>query len=382
MLDLPEPSADARAASETLAARIREDIAAHGGWIGFERFMEHALYAPGLGYYSGGSAKLGRAGDFVTAPELSGFLARALAAALAPVLARFRAPAVLELGAGSGALAEQLVDALTHAGVRGLTYRILEPSPELRQRQRQRLGDRVEWLDALPEQPFEGAVVANEIADALPVARFLKRGGRTLPLGVTAGPEGFDWAEGAGEPRSTQAVAAIERSLGTTLPDGYRSEWCPALPAWIDALAGALGAGAVALIDYGLVRHEYYHPERSDGTLICHYRHRAHADPFVYPGLQDITAWVDFSAAAEAARRAGLEIAGFTTQGMFVVEALAALAENPIAGASPEALAALKTLVLPGEMGERFKVMWLTRGVDDAPLPGRDMRARLEPVPD
>lgn len=380
MFDVPEPGPDARAASAALAERLRADIAARGGWIGFDRFMELALYTPGLGYYSGGSTKLGRAGDFVTAPELGGFLARALASLIGPVLERECAPTVLELGAGSGALAEQLVAAL--ARVAGLKYLILEPSAELRQRQQARLaaaGPRVEWLDALPARPFDGVVVANEVADALPVARFVKRGGRVLPLGVTLGRDaGFEWAEGEPEPRTTDAVAGIERALGAPLPDGYRSEWCPALGAWIEALAAALETGAVALIDYGLVRREYYHPERADGTLICHYRHRAHADPFVYPGLQDITAWVDFSAAAAAAARAGLDVAGFTTQSLFVVQALAGLDENPVADASPAELAALKTLVLPGEMGERFKVLWLTRGIDGgAPLPGRDLRARL-----
>lgn len=376
---MPEPSTDARAASDALVERIRARIAERGGWIGFDEYMELALYAPELGYYSGGSTKLGRAGDFVTAPELSGFLARALAETFAPVLRSSSAPVVLELGAGTGALAAELGDALVHAGAGEFTYRILEPSAELRERQQLKLAGRgVEWIDALPEAPFEGVIVANEVADALPVARFVKHGGAALPLGVVLGDEGFEWAAGEAEPRTTDAVAAIERSLGVTLPDGYRSEWCPALPAWIASLADSLARGAVALVDYGLTRREYYHPERTDGTLICHYRHRAHGDPFVYPGLQDITAWVDYTSAAAAAHEAGFDIAGFTTQSLFVVEALAGLADNPVAHASPEQLAALKTLVLPGEMGERFKLLWLTRGIDAVPLPGRDMRSRLE----
>lgn len=380
MSEPPEPSAEARAASAALAERIRARIVERGGWIGFDEYMEQALYAPGLGYYSGGSAKLGRAGDFVTAPELSAFLARALAETFARVLERCRAPVVLELGAGTGTLAAELLDALPRAGAREFSYRILEPSAELAERQRMQLAGRgVEWLEALPEQPFEGVIVANEVADSLPVARFVKRGGAALPLGVGLGRDGFEWAEREPEPRTTAVVEAIEAALGTALPDGYRSEWCPALPAWIASLADSLAAGAVALVDYGLPRREYYHPERADGTLICHYRHRAHGDPFVYPGLQDITAWVDYTAAAAAARDAGLDVAGFTTQGQFLVEALAGLADNPVADASPEQLAALKTLVLPGEMGERFKLLWLTRGLDAMPPPGRDMRARLEP---
>ena len=335
--------------------------------------MRLALYAPGLGYYSAGSAKLGAGGDFVTAPELGDALARALAARMAPVLAALEAPAVLELGAGRGTLAAQLLEALAALGRADVPYLILEPSADLAARQRERLagwGGRVRWLERLPSPPFEGAVVANEVADALPVAVFVKRRGRPLPLGVVRAGNGFAWADGPEDAELARAVEAVEAALGAPLPDGYRSEICLELPAWITAVSDALRRGAFWLVDYGYGRRDYYRTERSAGTLICHYRHRAHEDPFLLPGLQDMTAWVDFSAAAEAGLAAGFAVAGYTTQGQFLLETLGeALAGS--AEPTPQALAALKTLVLPGEMGERFKVMLLAKGLDAERLPGR-----------
>jgi SAM-dependent MidA family methyltransferase len=375
--------------SRKLAARIREEIAAAGGWIGFDRYMELALYAPGLGYYSGGSAKLGPGGDFVTAPELGTALARALAAQLEHEIAGLDEPLLLELGAGRGTLAAQLLDALAERGVRDLPYRILEPSADLAERQRRRLaahGDRVRWLERVPDPPVEAIVLANEVVDALPVACFVKRAGLALPLGAAVTPGGFAWAEGLPDPALAEAVAALEGELGAAFPDGYRSEIRLQLPAWIATLAGALRRGFLWLVDYGYTRRDYYDPHRSAGTLICHYRHRVHDDPFFLPGLNDISAWVDFSAAADAAVAAGLDVAGFTTQGQFLVEALG----KDLLGrgaADARALSALKTLILPGEMGERFKVMLLTKGIaaNESPgrslaasrLPGRDFRDRL-----
>ncbi|HET8695867.1 MAG TPA: SAM-dependent methyltransferase [Gammaproteobacteria bacterium] len=380
-LDLPTPADAALRTSETLAAEIRAAIERAGGWLDFARYMELALYAPGLGYYSAGSAKLGAAGDFVTAPELSGALGRALARTLEHELAGLAAPAVLELGAGSGALAAQILDALEARGDARTAYRILEPSADLRERQQsalRRFGSRVAWLDGLPSTPFEGAIVANEVADALPVSRFVKRAGEARPLGVELRGGRFVWAEGPGDAELAAAVAAIERELDAPLEDGYRSEICRPLPAWLAALAGCLTRGAVLLVDYGLTRREYYHPQRHAGTLVCHYRHRAHDDPFLYPGLQDISAWVDFSACAHAASAAGFTVAGFTTQAQYLVASLAADPPRPADGvAGLKELAALKTLLLPGEMGERFKVMLLRKHGALAPLPGRDLRNRL-----
>lgn len=379
--DWPLPNDAALAHSEALAASIRDAIVRAGGWLDFADYMRLVLYAPGLGYYSAGSTKLGGAGDFTTAPEISDLLGRAIARQLAPELAALPSPAILELGAGSGALAAQILGALAALGEQRVRYAILETSAELRARQQaalQRFGERVTWLDALPAAPFAGAIVANEVLDALPVRRFVKRAGRVLPLGVRIDGRGFAWAEGAHDPPLEAAAAAIERELGEPFAEAYRSELCTLLPAWIASLGAALERGSMLLVDYGLPRREYYHAQRSEGTLRCHYRHRAHDDPFFYPGLQDLTAWVDFSACAAAAEAAGLTVAGFTTQAQFLLATLAA--EPPAAAADAaalETLAALKTLLLPGEMGERFKVLLLRKGADGEPLPGRDFRDRL-----
>jgi SAM-dependent MidA family methyltransferase len=390
-VDLPPPSAAALEVSAELSRVIRAEIRAAGGWLDFARYMELALYAPGLGYYSAGSTKLGPSGDFVTAPELGDLLGRALARTLRSELADIAAsaevagipaPVILELGAGSGALAAQVLDALADLGPR---YLILEPSADLRERQSRalaRFGDRVSWLDRLPERPNVHAVVANEVLDALPVSRFAKRGERAVPRGVVERGDGFAWADGPARAELTAAVDALERALGAPLPDGYESEVALQLRAWLTSVAAVLERGCMLLVDYGLVRREYYHPQRSSGTLICHYRHRAHADPFFLPGLQDLSAWVDFSACADAARAAGVDVAGFTTQAQFLLATLAA--EPPAAGTDAAALrerSALKTLLLPGEMGERFKVLLLRKGAasgrSDGALPGRDLRGWL-----
>jgi SAM-dependent MidA family methyltransferase len=380
--DLPPASADALEISAELARMIRTEIRAAGGWLDFARYMELALYAPGLGYYSAGSTKLGPSGDFVTAPEIGDWLGRALGRTLRAELSGVSAPVILELGAGSGALAAQILDALADLNP---SYLILEPSADLRERQEDalaRFAGRVSWLDRLPPRPSAHAVVANEVLDALPVSRFVKRGARVVPRGVVERGDGFAWADGGERDDVAAAVAALERALGAPVADGFESEISLRLPAWIATVAGVLERGCLLFVDYGLVRREYYHAQRSSGTLICHYRHRAHADPFLHPGLQDLSAWVDFSACADAARAAGLDVAGFTTQAQFL---LATLAAEPLGrGTDAAALrerSALKTLVLPGEMGERFKVLLLRKGSAGGPahgaLPGRDLRAWL-----
>ena len=378
--ELPTPSDDALRQCAALVAEIRRAIERAGGWIDFARYMELALYAPGLGYYSAGSTKLGGAGDFVTAPELSRSFARALGLTLDAELATLRSNELLELGGGSGALAANLLDTFARLG-RDVRYFILEPSADLRQRQERalaRFAGKVQWLERLPEVPFTGVVVANEVLDALPVARFAIEAGEPLALGVVAAHDGFDWQRARASSELAAAVRGIERSLGTPLPNGYASEVCVALPAWFRALGAGLERGSLLFVDYGLVRSDYYHEQRRDGTLICHYRHRAHGNPFVYPGLQDITAWVDFSACAEAATAAGFAVAGFTTQGQYLLNVLAALPpELAVDLASPQEQSALKTLILPGEMGERFKVVLLRKGVDGPALPGKDFRYRL-----
>ena len=365
--------------SAALGARIAAEIDRRDGFLPFDEFMRMALYEPELGYYSAARPKFGPRGDFTTAAELGDMLPRAIAAWADGLIACLERPVILELGAGSGALARHLLEAWARHGREDIEYRILEPSASLRLQQQAHLetfGKRVAWLDRLPQTPLEGFIVANEVADALPVARFLKTERGAVPLGVTTAPQGFRWEIGAPDPLLDVAVEALENELGTRLPAGYRTEICPTLPAWIAALGASLARGAVLLIDYGLPRRELYHAERTDGTLVCHYRHRARFDPFELIGLQDISSWVDFSACAAAARGAGLDVAGFTTQAHFLLETVAKELPTSLDRGGIVARQAAKTLLLPGEMGERFKLLLLTRGVVWS-LPGRDLRSRL-----
>jgi len=385
--DLPAPGPDARAHAARVAGFLAGRVRAAGGWLGFDSFMELALYAPGLGYYSAGAAKLGPEGDFVTAPEVSPLFARCIARAIAPVLAAAPDATVLEPGGGTGALAAELLPALARLGV-APRYLMLEVSADLRERQRALLAarapehlGRVGWLEALPERPFHGIVLANEVLDALPVSRFRVAPGGTPveELGVALDGDAFTWAPRPARPALAAAVARIGADLGSALPAGFVSEASLRLPGWIAALAATLESGALLFLDYGGARREVYHAERGAGTLLCHYRHRAHDDPFRFPGLQDITAWVDFTAVADAAVAAGLEVAGYATQAHFLLDAgieaeLAAVGEAGRLRASQEA----QRLLLPGEMGERFKAIALTRG--GAPVGGfgfRDLRHLL-----
>ena len=377
--------------SRRLAELIAAELAAAGGWLSFERFMELALYAPGLGYYSAGSIKLGRGGDFVTAPEVSALFGRCLARQLAQVLA---APGgeILELGAGSGRMAAVLLAELAALDCLPERYAILEVSADLAARQREVLGalpaalrQRVVWLERLPAEPVSGVIVANEVADALPCRRFQLADGQLAELGVAlaagAGRVAFRDAPRAADEELTRAVAELGATLQQPLPDDYQSEVCLTLTPWITTLAQGLARGLLLLCDYGLPRRHYYHPQRTRGTLRCHYKHRAHDDPYLNLGVQDITAWVDFTRVAEAALSAGLELAGFATQAAFLValgiEARVAEAEGAIERARLAGEA--RRLVLPGEMGEAFKMMGLTRGLQP-PLVGfalQDLRDQL-----
>lgn len=391
---LPQPDPEAAAHSARVAARIAHEIAACGGAIPFERFMELALYAPGLGYYSAGAAKLGPGGDFTTASEATPLYARCVAAQCHEILEALGGGIVAELGAGSGAFAAELLASLERAGRVPERYLILDVSAELRARQRDTfarrapgLADRVEWLDRLPAD-LNGVVIANEVVDALPVALFRiapadAQSGRVQELFVTADGDGFALVARPPRPDVAACVADIERELGAPLPPGYASECRPRLGAWVAGVAGMLARGVALFVDYGLPRRELYAAERERGTLLCHYRHRVHGDPLLWPGLQDIGAWVDFSALAAAGEAAGLALAGFTTQAHFLIGCgLAAQFEQAVA-ASPESAHALasavRLLTLPGEMGERFRVLALARDYA-APLRGfgeRDLTRTL-----
>ena len=383
MNTLPQPSDEERAHSARLVALICEEIASHGP-MPFSRFMERCLYAPGLGYYSAGRTKFGAAGDFVTAPELGALFAQTVADALAPCLREFGADAdFCELGGGSGAFAEVALGALAAADTVPRRYRILEPSADLRERQRQRLRNalapalfaRVEWLERPPEASWRGVLFANEVIDALPATRFSKRDGEVYEEHVTLDDDSrFRRTDRPADALVAGAVRHVERDLGREFADGYRSEILPQLPYWMQAVLGSLEAGLVLFVDYGYPRNEYYLPERNDGTLVCHYRHRAHGEALLWPGLQDLTAFVDFTALAEAGNQAGFGVAGYASQAQFLLAAglpqRFAQASAGVDEATTYRLAQeVKRLTLPGEMGERFQALLLARKVPEAALP-------------
>lgn len=371
---LPKPDADAAAHSQQLKLHIGRKITESGGWLDFAQYMDLVLYAPSLGYYSAGAKKFGPAGDFVTAPELSPLFARTLAPQVADVL-RATNGDVLELGAGSGRLAADLLLELDRLQQLPSQYRILEISAYLRQVQKDclqkvlpaRLMQRVVWLDSLPAE-FSGVVLGNEVLDALPVHIVHQREDKLLQRGVGLSGDGeLQWVDQPADARITAAFRQIP------LPDAYTTEVCLAAAGLIASLASMLQQGAVLLVDYGFPRHEYYHPQRQQGTLMCHYRHHAHADPFLYPGLQDVTAHVDFTWIAESAMQHGLDVMGYASQAQFLINCgitdyLAEVSPHDLAAYAPLASAAQK-LLSPAEMGELFKVIALGRGLAE-PLRG------------
>ena len=382
----PPLSAEEAAHCEALTAHIAAEVRAGGGWLSFERFMALALYAPGLGYYSAGSVKIGAGGDFVTAPQLSDLFSRCVAAQCAEVLAD--GGEILEFGAGTGRMAAAVLTELAALGRLPHRYAILEVSADLAQRQRQRIGalpaplaERVVWLERLPQRPVQGVILANEVLDALPCRRFVLEAGTPRELGVALN-------DGCLVERAAPADAALAREwarlsaqLPAPLADGYVAEICLQAGPWVASAADVLERGMMLLFDYGLPRAHYYHPQRVAGTLRCHYKHRVHDDPYVNLGVQDITAWVEFTRVAESAVDAGLEVAGFATQAAFLlgtgIERLVGEASDALERARRAGEA--RQLLLPGEMGEAFKVMALTRACD-APLPGfalQDLRDSL-----
>jgi SAM-dependent MidA family methyltransferase len=363
-LVLPEPDAYARARSLRLQERICARIAQAGGWLAFSDYMQMALYEPGLGYYDAIGSKFGARGDFVTAPEISPLFARATAAQVAEAFEQLPAQ-VLEFGAGTGALAHDLIVDLQRRGCAVARYFIVEVSADLRARQRQRLaGLPVTWLDGLPTG-FEGVVIANEVLDVLPVRLFVRQANGVYERGVRCDGSALRWEGRAADPGLAQQVEAIEALVGP-LHEGYGSELCPLASAWIAALGACLRRGLVLLFDYGFPRREYYHPQRTMGTLMCHYRQHAHADPLWLPGLNDITAHVDFSACAQAADAAGLNLLGYTSQAHFLMNCgiLDLLADK----LDPASAGAVQRLLSEAEMGELIKAMALGRDFEAIPL--------------
>ena len=365
---LPPPEPLAAEHSARLHVAIAAAIRSAGGWIPFDRYMELALYAPGLGYYAAGARKFGDSaagGDFVTAPEISPLFAAGLATQAEQAFARVPAR-IVEFGAGSGVLARDLLAALAARGVMVERYSIVELSPDLVARQRALLQGRdVEWLSTPPDG-FEGVMLANEVLDVMPVRLFVKRGGAARERGVGLQDDRLLFVERDADVELSEAVAGIERDVGP-LPEGYGSEVGLAAAAWMRSSAGWLARGLLLAIDYGFPRREYYHLQRLMGTLMCHYRHHAHADPLWLPGLNDITAHVDFTAMADAAHGAGLDVLGYTTQAHFLMNC--GLLDQLRAGHSLRRANEVQRLLSEAEMGELFKVLAVGRGLAD-PLVG------------
>jgi len=377
---LPVPGPAALAHSQTLKEHIAAAIEADGGWLPFDRYMELALYAPGLGYYSGGSTKFGwrsdDGSDFITAPELSPLFAQTIGQAVAEALQASGTRAVMEFGAGTGKLAAGILATLDTLGAQCERYTIVELSGELRERQQATLAAacadhperlaKVAWLDALPAR-FDGVMLGNEVLDAMPVKLYQRSAGVWHERGVTLTPSSFAWAD--------KVIATPDAALAALFAEiegdhDYLTETCDAAAAFTGTVLKLLGRGALLLIDYGFPRHEYLHPQRTGGTLMCHYRHRAHDDPFLYPGLQDITAHVDFTAIAQAGLDAGADLLGYTSQARFLInngitDLLGQLDPQDTRQFLPAANAVQK-LLAESEMGELFKVIGFSRGLDDA----------------
>lgn len=382
MSSLPLPPTEAQAHSERLIQHIKDKIQTNG-WISFAEFMQAALYEPGLGYYVSGSRKLGEDGDFITAPEISSAFSECLALQCQQIFSTLNNPSILEFGAGSGIMAADILLTLENKHALPESYFILEVSPELQERQYQtfqekcpQLLSRITWLSELPKA-FEGVVLANEVLDAMPVHCFEVHHGKKFERGVVVKENNFAWEARLGA--NLCWYDSVERDA-FFLENGYISEICFAIKPWLENLYSSLKRGVVLLMDYGFPAREYYHPDRNQGTLMCHYRHYAHIDPFIYVGIQDITAHVDFTAVARAADQCGFSILGYTNQANFLISL------GILSNTECEALTtteqyvhaqAIKKLLLPSEMGELFKVIALGKQIQP-PLRGFELKNEIK----
>ena len=377
----PEPDSEALAHSARVVERVQTEIEGRGGVLPFDRYMDLVMYEPGLGYYVSGTRKFGRQGDFVTAPELGSLYGRCVARQVAQILAQLDGGSLLEFGAGSGVLAATVLTELAERDSLPAEYLIVEVSPALRAQQQQTLAGQIEqnlvkvrWLDSLPESGFRGVILANEVLDAMPIIRFRVGAEGHMTAGVVRRNGHLDWSWQR-DPSQDGRIDRLVQQYG--LVADYTSEVNPRAAAWMQTVGRVLDAGLILVMDYGYPGAEYYHYERSDGTLMCHYQHRAHMDPFLYPGLQDLTAHVDFSAVAAAGQLAGLDIAGFTSQEAFLLSTgvLDLVAHESSGPVDPKLSAELKQLTLSSEMGESFKALAMVKHID-SPLLGFSLRDR------
>jgi len=392
---LPGPDGKAKKQSQLLMQCINAACESAGGWIRFSEFMNIALYEPALGYYSGGLQKFGEKGDFITAPEVSPLFAQCIANQVSEVLDNFQKSSseksfIIEFGAGSGILATDLLLQLEELGCLPEKYLIIELGAELKQRQKEtielkaaHLLNVVQWLDQLPDDVSNAVVIANEVLDAMPVECFRQTANTVESLMV-----GFDDGKLVSKYMDA-ADTTIEKITGTQqrseiiFPENYISEYNPAISSWLAAVEDRIANMVMLLIDYGYNEKEYYHPDRNNGTLMCYYQHRAHENYLWWPGLQDITAFVNFTDVAYSAVDTGLEVSGYTTQAAFLLaNGLSELHEQQVTDDVQQQIKLsqqIKTLTLPSEMGDRFKVMALTKKYGE-PLSGfsmLDLRNRL-----
>lgn len=386
---LPEPDKASAEHSHSLVVQIKQIITEKDGAIPFSEFMNMALYTPAMGYYAAGQRRFGAEGDFVTAPELGDVFGRCLARQVAQVFSAIDGESdVLEFGAGSGSLAVSLIKELEYLGALPERYLILETSPDLQQRQQQIIRrqvpqhvERFVWLDSMPERAISGVILANEVLDAMPVEMFaVNEEGIAQQYLVKNSGDGFQWDSQQADGKLVEQIAHLD------LPAAYCSELNPAVDGWIAMLAESLEQGVVLLFDYGFPRHEYYHPQRTSGTLMCHYRHHSHGDPLSLVGIQDITAHVDFTAIAEAAVAAQMDVLGYTTQANFLLGSgltelipTDTLNEEKLTKEQLKMNHEIQMLTSPAEMGELFKVIALGRNFDHqlAGFAFRDMRGKL-----
>ncbi|NNF16607.1 MAG: SAM-dependent methyltransferase [Gammaproteobacteria bacterium] len=377
---LPMPAAAALAQSDALVARICARAKEQGGRLTLGDYIHAALYEPGLGYYVSGQRKFGESGDFVTAPELGSVFANCCARAFSRVIRQLAEPVIVELGAGTGQFAHDVMLALDRSGALPLRYEILEVSPQLVAQQRQliatlpdRLADRVMWLDAVPREAFDGIVFGNEVIDAMPIERFCWRGGDSIQQDCVVESNGkLQLISAPASAAIAERVTELHAQQGDW-PVPYVSELRPGLGDWLHSVTAGLRRGVAMFVDYGTHAGEYYHAQRTSGTLLCHYQHRAHTDVMRWPGLQDITAWVDFSALYRAATMLGFDLDGYTSQAHFLIDSgLDAVvgAEFSDAGyvQQVQLSAEVRRLTLPGEMGERFKVAAFRRDMEQGVL--------------
>jgi len=371
-LSLPIPDSEAKFHSQKLSKYIKQIIDEKGGSIGFDEYMNLALYQPNLGYYNSSTQKFGTEGDFVTAPQISTIFSKCLASQCTQILEDFKNPFILEIGAGTGIMAKDLLLDLEKHNSLPEKYLILEISEDLKSRQQNLLKqsipqyiDNIIWLDSLPKKKFNGLIIANEVLDALPVKRFKKESNLFKEAKVTSINNNFHWVDTLVCDELKIFLENIERKLSKTFVEDYCSEINIGLKIWLDSVQSVMNKGVILLVDYGYSMSDYYHPSKFDGNLLCHYRHYAHNDPFFYPGLQDITASVDFTSVAEYAEEIGLNLNGYTNQTYFLfscgLENLVPNMDLLDMRLQTEVSQELRTLIMPDEMGERFKFMALTK---------------------